>query len=263
MTAPTDPPRAAAFIVSVFGDVVVPRGGSLWTGDLVALCAAQGIGEGPVRTAVSRLAAAGRLEGVRRGRRSFHRLAGAAEAEFARAARRIYDPPPRPGGWLLTPEGAAAPDGWARVGDWAMAPDAPGTARPRAPVFAAGAASGGFAGRAAAAWGLDAIAAGYRAFLQAPCAQEGAGEGDPLGARVRLVHEFRLVLLRDPWLPADARPADWPGEAARARFAARYLALSEAADTAASGLEGLDGPLPRQSAATRRRLETLQATASE
>ena len=38
--------NAAAFIVTVYGDIVVPRGGMLWTGTLIDLCARVGISEG-------------------------------------------------------------------------------------------------------------------------------------------------------------------------------------------------------------------------
>ncbi|HEY6919203.1 MAG TPA: PaaX family transcriptional regulator, partial [Tabrizicola sp.] len=34
---------AAAFIVTIYGDVVVPRGGVLWTGTLIDLCSRVGI----------------------------------------------------------------------------------------------------------------------------------------------------------------------------------------------------------------------------
>ena len=55
------PPRAAAFIVTIYGDVVEPRGGATWIGNLIEICAAVGISETLVRTAVSRLVSAGQL----------------------------------------------------------------------------------------------------------------------------------------------------------------------------------------------------------
>ena len=60
-----------AFIVTVYGDVVVPRGGVLWTGTLIEVCERVGISESLVRTAVSRLVAAHRLRGERLGRHSY------------------------------------------------------------------------------------------------------------------------------------------------------------------------------------------------
>jgi PaaX-like protein len=60
---PGGPPRATGFIVTVCGDVVVPRRGVLWMGTLVRICAGLGLSEGLVRTAMSRLVAGGRLGG--------------------------------------------------------------------------------------------------------------------------------------------------------------------------------------------------------
>ncbi len=59
--------RAASFIVTLYGDVVEPRGGLLWMGTLVEVCALVGISETRVRTAVSRLVAAGPARGDARG----------------------------------------------------------------------------------------------------------------------------------------------------------------------------------------------------
>ncbi|MBN9053453.1 MAG: PaaX family transcriptional regulator, partial [Rhizobiales bacterium] len=47
------PLKAAGFIVTIYGDVVEPRGDVVWTGNLIETCAAVGISETLVRTAVS------------------------------------------------------------------------------------------------------------------------------------------------------------------------------------------------------------------
>ena len=94
-------PRAPAFIVTLYGDAIEPRGGTLWMGDLVSCCAEQGISESLVRTAVSRLVAAGKLLGERIGRKSFYRLTDQAQAEFRSASKVLYTPPPMARGWLL------------------------------------------------------------------------------------------------------------------------------------------------------------------
>ena len=47
-------PRAASFIVTIYGDVVEPRGGTLAMATLIDSCARHGISESLVRTAVSR-----------------------------------------------------------------------------------------------------------------------------------------------------------------------------------------------------------------
>ena len=182
--------RAAGFIVTLYGDVVEPRGGLLWMGTLVEVCALVGISETRVRTAVSRLVAAGRLEGTRDGRRSYYRLTEAARREFAAAAARVFAPPPRR---RLDRRAAARRRGrggaGARLRDArarrccsgrtpASAPGARG--RPRAPT-------GGTAGRRCAAspserWGLAAQAAAYAGFIArfAPLAAD-VGRGRPRG----------------------------------------------------------------------------------
>lgn len=83
---------AASFIVAVYGDVVVPRGEVLWMGSLIGICARIGISENLVRTATSRLVAAGRLEGERAGRRSFYRLAPARWPGTSRWCSRTPSP---------------------------------------------------------------------------------------------------------------------------------------------------------------------------
>jgi phenylacetic acid degradation operon negative regulatory protein len=46
-------------------------------------------------------------------------------------------------------------------------------------------------------------------------------------ARVVLVHRMRRLLLRDPFLPATALPADWAGDTARGVFSLYLNALQE------------------------------------
>ncbi|MGB8621686.1 MAG: PaaX family transcriptional regulator, partial [Paracoccaceae bacterium] len=89
----TFPVRAGAFIVTLYGDIVAPRGGEVWMGNIIEACRAVGISESRVRTAVSRLVAADRIEGEKDGRKSYYRLTAAASEEFSRAARLIYRRP--------------------------------------------------------------------------------------------------------------------------------------------------------------------------
>jgi phenylacetic acid degradation operon negative regulatory protein len=255
--------RAAGFIVTLYGDVVEPRGGLLWMGTLVEVCALVGISETRARTAVSRLAAAGRLEGLRAGRLSYYRLTPAARREFAAAAALVFAPPPRPAGWLIA-EGEPPP-GFAPLGaGLAIGPDA--VAPPAdALAFAATWRQGGAALRrfAEERWGLAAQAAAYAGFLArfAPLAAAlPEDEEASFVARTLLVHAFRGVVLGDPRLPAEALPADWPEGRARQLFARLYGRLSPAADSfVAQAFASLDGPLPAATEATRRRLEGLAA----
>ena len=236
------PPRAGSLIVTVYGDVVEPRGGTLWMGTLIEVCAAHGISEGLVRTAVSRLVSSGRLVGERRGRKSYYRLTREARAEFARAARILFHPPAAAQDWLIWfGEGVLSSEmvqaGWATsAAGYALAPDREDVPRPEGLVFASRTVSGGgdLVEFAARHWDLAAIAEAYRKVvdmfggvpdaLQSGHAPDGATS---LALRLRLIDEYRRVLLSDPRLPAAALPTDWPGARARELFVKLYLALAE------------------------------------
>src|SRR5215475_11102301 len=82
------PVRAWSLIVTLYGDAVVPRGGSLWLGSLVDIMARLRIDAGHVRTAMSRLTSDGWLERERIGRNSYYRLSKRGEGDFATATRR-------------------------------------------------------------------------------------------------------------------------------------------------------------------------------
>ena len=70
-----EPSRTGSIVVTVFGDAIVPRGGSVWLGTLLEFFEALDIDSGVVRTAMSRLATDGWLERNKIGRNSFYRLA--------------------------------------------------------------------------------------------------------------------------------------------------------------------------------------------
>lgn len=270
------PLRAGGFIVTLYGDVVVPRGGEVWIGNIIDTCAAVGISETLVRTAVSRLVAAGRLEGRRAGRRSFYRLSEAARAEFDAADRAIYGPDTAPG-WqfVFVPEslGDSVMAQLERAGFARLKPQlAVGPDRISAPeealAFAARPESGlaALPEFASAAWDLPAHARAYENFIARVSAL--AMAPPPLGSdallqRLLLVHLYRQVLLRDPRLPPDALPPDWPGHEARRLFARTYYALSDAADSHVGRVfEAENGALVPQSPATIARLRLLDIAAS-
>lgn len=265
--------RAPAMIVTIYGDIVVPRGGVLWMGTLVEICARLGISETLVRTAVSRLVAAEQLVGERDGRRSYYRLASGARTEFAAAARLLYGPQAEADGFLihhapgLSDEvarrfrlGRMGPDLYLRPNHPENAP-LPGLAF-RADVMKDG---GLLAEYAAALWDLGSFADEYRAMIDLFSPLSAALEqgetllpADAVSARLLLVQVYRAVLLRDPRLPADALPLDWPGLAARRLFARLYRSLSPLADAhIAARLEGRDGHLPAETAETAARLQSL------
>ena len=88
-----EPSRTGSIVITVFGDAIVPRGGSVWLGTLLEFFQGLDIDAGVVRTAVSRLATDGWLTREKVGRNSFYRLAAKGRQTFEAATRHIYDPP--------------------------------------------------------------------------------------------------------------------------------------------------------------------------
>ncbi len=253
--------NAAAFIVTIYGDIVLPRGGVLWTGTLIALCARVGISETLVRTAVSRLVAADQLAGERIGRRSFYRLQAGAAATFRQAGDLLYGPDRPARGWQilhapgLRPEDARRQRMGHMGGPVFIRPDRGQPPPPAALVFRSETVSG--VEPLAGFWDLSALRDGYARFLALfgkvdPAALPG---GDALAMRLLLVHAYRMVLLRDPRLPPDHLPPGWNGAEARTLFRRLYRALTPAADHhIGTHCEGATGLLPAVSAATALRL---------
>jgi phenylacetic acid degradation operon negative regulatory protein len=279
------PLRAWSLIVTVFGDVVAPRGGSLWLGTLNDIMSAFGIGEGVVRTAMSRLAADGWVTRDRIGRNSYYRLTPKATVLSEAAAARIYRLPLRgwsgtwslvvpkeePGTRLADRRAALHRAGFAQLGSGLfIAPadhDVPDEAE-RVFVFSARsnrAKSDLEQDReiARSAWKLDEITGAYRAFCDhyAPVASAlAASQGGPdlaaLALRLLLVHELRRIALRDPGLPLDLLGSGWAGLEARALARKIWVACLKPSerwlDTHASGL---DGALPSPSPELQRRFK--------
>lgn len=266
------PLRAGSFIVTLFGDVIAPRGGDVWIGNIIAFCAPFGISETLIRTAMSRLVSAGQIAGLRQGRRSFYRLTEVAQNEYAQAGARIYGDA-RAEAWRLVfcPQGDAVarcsagdlPSHVALTDSMALGPRS--MPLPEGLCAITGTAEGSDTAlhdMARRLWDLDALDQEYTGFL-------GHAEqinkmmplpgAEALEARVLLVHAFRQIALRDPRLPHAALPADWAGIRARIVFAQTYLALSAEADShVAAAFEGAEGPLQSRTRAGEARYALLR-----
>lgn len=242
------PPRIWSLIVSFLGDAILPRGGVVQAAVISEFCGLAGVEPGLVRTALSRLVAKNIVAREREGRKSFYRLTPDERRAFETAAELIYARrlPEPTGDWDILlidrSEGregaraAALAAGYAPYGGG-------GLIRPAHAGRAAMAEPGALAFRATAldespALGASLhpvaeLAAGYRRFLAryaafaAPAALE---PGDATLARVLLVHDFRRIALRDPFLPAAALPADWPAADARRLMLAAHARLTPAAE---------------------------------
>src|SRR5258708_11188924 len=87
------PLRGGSLIVTMFGDSIMPRGGAVALGSLIALAAPFGLNDRLVRTATARLAKDGWLEGRRGGKLSEYHLSRDGRERFAEATKRIYTAP--------------------------------------------------------------------------------------------------------------------------------------------------------------------------
>lgn len=244
-----DPPRVPSLIVTVWGDSLVPVGGRAWLATLIRLAGDLGVNERAVRTGVFRVARDGWLVSEAFGRRSRYRLTVGGEARFARAFHRVYDAPFEPwdGEWeaVVAHGERLGPAMRRRLRDelaWAgFAAFAPGlylrpARRDGAPeriVESLGversvtgfdardpaeAALATLAARADTVFALSALAGDYRRFLAryssvAAAVRErpGPSPAQAFAIRTLLVHAYRRVRLRDPQLPREVLPPDWPG----------------------------------------------------
>src|SRR6476646_5618050 len=266
-----EPSRTGSIVITVFGDAIVPRGGSVWLGTLLEFFKTIDIDSGVVRTAMSRLATDGWLERNKVGRNSFYRLADKGRLTFDAAVKHVYNPqsPDWTGRFeLLLIANAADRDasrealqeagfGSPLPGVWIAPSGVP------VPKVAAGAirlevSAEDDRGRRllSESWPLDRTANAYQKFIKTfePLHRwiiggERLTEADAFTARVLLIHHYRRVVLRDPLLPTALLPSDWPGRAARSLCGGIYRALLPASE------QWLDrhatnenGPLPKPGA---------------
>ena len=244
------PQRTWSVVITVFGDAIAPRGGSVWLATLLELFGSMGIDAGAVRTAMSRLVMDGWTERRRVGRNSSYRLAEKGRITFAAAARLIYagSPPEWDGRLQLvlnpTDRAALATQGWGQAtpGLWIT----PGPASVPAEPITLNATIDPVAARllAAQAWPLDRLAASFTRFNAAFAAMPAWHDASPLEgmvARTLLIHEYRRIVLHGPNLPAAILPPDWPGAEARTLCRAAYAAVLPAAE---HWLDGQDLPPP-------------------
>src|SRR6266480_5689460 len=232
-----EPSRTGSIVITVFGDAIVPRGGSVWLGTLLEFFEAIDVDSTVVRTAMSRLTADGWFEREKVGRNSFYRLVQRERLTFDIATKHIYGAPasdwtgrfellligngedrdasrealknagfgsPLPGVWIA-PSGVPVPEEAAgAIRLEVSAEDDSGRRLLRD------------------SWPLDRTADAYLKFMKTfePLRgwigrRERLTDADAFTARILLIHHYRRVVLRDPLLPTALLPPDWPGRAAR------------------------------------------------
>ncbi|MCB1437732.1 MAG: phenylacetic acid degradation operon negative regulatory protein PaaX [Rhodobiaceae bacterium] len=274
--------RANPAIITIFGDTVLPHGGEIWLGSLIALAAPLGIAPRLVRTGVYRLSQQGWLTSRKQGRRAYYTIAEQSMDKFAEATRRFYamENAPWDGEWRLVqlPSDISASRrhalvrelgwlGFGQIGPALYAHPTETTATiartlarhklsDRAFVFRAHLAefvSGEHVHRVAKqAWNLSALKQDYERFIAAfsPIGEtlaDGAPicEEDAYALRILLMLEHRRILLKDPVLPAALLPEDWLGPAALELTANIYRRIVPAADRfLLSNLETWSGSVP-------------------
>lgn len=255
---------AGSLLVTMYGDVIAPRPQAPWLGSLIALSAPFGLSNRLVRTAIFRLAADDWLEATRVGRKSFYGLSDAGLLRVQHAGKRIYAgaSPAWDGKWTLVllrnDTRASMRQPLRRELLWeGFGPVAPGVfAHPSADqgslaeILAAAGATEHAAVMVAESvasfsrrpleqlihqtYRLKEVAQAWQAYVRrfASWVKEAPSlsEADAFFVRILLIHEYRRVLLRDPGLPDELLPADWPGREARAGTGALYAALLPASE---------------------------------
>ena len=276
-------PKAKSLIVTIYGDAILPHGGAVWLGSLIELVRPFGVNERLARTAVLRLSRDDWLDSKRIGRRSYYSLTESGRHRFEDAHRRIYAETRGAwdGAWHVVFTLLDSRDGRLRealrrdltwLGFGAVAPNVmvrPATdaeairhvlqdlgVADRVLVMRASdefvASLAALRDLAGGCWDLERLARSYHGFLDdfRPLWRAAEGRRMPppdlcFVIRTLLIHEYRRVLLRDPQLPDELLPADWPGTAARALCRNLYrLAYRPAERHLMTVIETAEGPLP-------------------
>jgi phenylacetic acid degradation operon negative regulatory protein len=272
------PLRGGSLIVTLFGDSILPRGGAIALGSLIELAAPFGLNERLVRTAASRLAQQGWIEGRRSGKLSEYHLSKNGRGRFAEATKRIYSQPDSAwsGRWTLivVPPMRAAQRNeirqelmWLGFGEISASVYAHPEFDSRA--LREQRALGGLLGKVVAfeaalaeddapqrliemGWDLNDLGLRYERFVarfagvQTELTRQRGP--DPQGCflvRTLLIHEYRRLHLRDPLLPAQLLREDWPGTRAAALCRDIYAKVFGPSELHLSRVASrLAGPLP-------------------
>jgi phenylacetic acid degradation operon negative regulatory protein len=248
--------QARSALFDLYGDHLRHRGGVAPVAALVQLLAPLDIAAPAVRTAVSRMVRQAWLApaGTPAGRG--YALTERASRRLDEAAARIYRHRPAgqwDGRWSVAVVGHSGDRsarerlqrGLAYLGYRELQADAWVAPRPAAELESVvraeglpltmfrGALDGDDRALVDQLYEPAALAASYRSWLgDAHGLVDPADPTDPesaFAARSRLVHEWRKFLFRDPGLPRELLPANWPGDEAAAYFDAESARLLPAA----------------------------------
>ncbi|SFC29133.1 transcriptional regulator, PaaX family [Marinospirillum celere] len=275
------PLRAGSLIITVYGDAIVPRGGTVWLGSLMKLLEPVGVSERLVRTSVFRLTRESWLQAEKVGRCSYYSLTGPGLRRFEQAFRQVYNMATEEwtGNWCLVflnqlenGKRRSVKEELEWMGFGSLAPGV--MAHPRMeraellPLLQERDAldetivmqsepqelltSKALRLQVRESWNLDHLGERYTNFLNQfrPLwnelkIEDSLSPEDCFIARTLLIHEYRKVLLRDPLLPDELLPGDWEGRSARLLCRNLYRRISARAEEwLDTTLENASGPLP-------------------
>lgn len=292
------PVRAGSLLVTILGDAIAPRGGSIALTSLIALAHPFGITERLVRTTVGRLASEDWVDSKRNGRASYYMLSGQGRARFAEATQRIYSSPVDTwrGEWtlvILPPvlERSARDQlreallrlgfGELNAGVFAHPMHDVNKVRQRLEQFDASdelivahrtaMAQESEARIVARCWDLAELARRYQRFISmfepidrvTSRSDVSAAVGETaFTLRTLLLHEYRKIHLRDPLLPIKLLPPNWVGTDARELCRRLYVRFFQASEQYLSAtVQTMKGQLPRPGQDIYRRFGGLPASA--
>jgi len=277
------PIRGGSLIISVYGDAIAPRGGTVWLGSLIKLLEPLGLNQRLVRTSVFRLAKENWLIADQVGRRSYYSLTSSGRRRFEKAFKRIYaaQSPEWDGHWtlaLLNQLSAEQRQELKQELEWQgfgqLAPTVmlhPQIGRSDLlgilqefdyansviilDTLGEGddeSASQAMRLQARESWNLEKLSDSYQQFISQfrPLWQQLQDAETPspeqcFQIRILLIHEYRRILLRDPNLPDQLLPGDWAGHAARQLCSNIYRKVWQDAEQHLDQiLETAEGPLP-------------------
>jgi phenylacetic acid degradation operon negative regulatory protein len=242
------PLRVWSAIITIFGDSVRVRGGTVAATTLAAIAERLDIRPEALRVALHRLVRDGWVTRTRQGRHAFYSLSAEGVAKFEPATRRIYAAgPAETGPWRLAvlPADAARESAEAAARGAGFHPVAPGVllgpagagAAPDGAFVVEGAPGRPLPGWLTAGFGPPDLARDYaRLAAELDALRDWLAGGatpaplDAVALRTLVIHQWRRLLLRHPDLPAEFFPEGWPGERCRARVLELHAALSPAAD---------------------------------
>jgi phenylacetic acid degradation operon negative regulatory protein len=258
--------RPQSLLLTFFGGYVRGRGVHVATSAVIDVLDRVGVSEHATRSTLSRMARRDLLRRVRRGRKAYLGLTWRSREVLNDGDVRMWRTSAVHDGWdgTWTLLSFSLPDSWQRQRHelrsrllWAgFGPLQGGLWIAPSPVDFAVVGAGleaaahvkVFAARALPptdvdalvrdAWDLDAIAARYRAFLHRWDDPDRRPRlPDALATQLVLQAEWLQVIRRDPRLPAQHLPADWPAEPAQRMFRALNAELDPQARAAVAALD--------------------------